>query len=265
MSMFAQNSGPSLSDIAALMNGNNNMNNDWWVWILLLACWGPDGLGNGNGRSSSTNDIESAVQRGFDTQTIVNKLDGLNSGICSLGYDQLAQMNNIQASVAQNANTIQGAINQLGISNMQDTFGIQQAINADTVANMQNMNTLIRTIDNCCCENKSALADIKYSMATDTCAINNNIHMTGDAIINSQTNGFNMLAQTIKDGFAQAEYREMARENADLRQRLNDCSRDGALRNMANYIVNEVRPTPIPSWDVPNPWQQTNNRCNNGF
>lgn len=245
MSMFGGMASPSLADIAAVTGNNRNNGgfgdgNGWWVLIILFAIFGGWG-GNGMNGGQGAYDTQAVVQRGFDTQAIISKLDGINSGICGLGYDQLAQMNGINTNI------------------MQTGFGIQQAINADTVANMQNTNALSRQLSECCCENRAAIADLKYTIATDSCATNNNIHMTGDAIINSQNQGFQMLNQTIKDGFCNLEMREMARENADLRQRLNNCDRDNALQGTASYIINSVRPTPIPAWPVQNPWGCNNN------
>lgn len=249
MSFFGGSAAPSLADIAAVTRNNDGdgfgNGNGWWVLIILFAIfggWGNGGYGNnaGNGCQSAY-DTQAVVQRGFDTQSIISKLDGINSGICSLGYDQLAQMNGINANI------------------MQTGFGIQQAINADTVANMQNTNAITSLISSCCCDNRMALADLKYTMATDACALNTNIHQTGDAIINNQNQGFQMLNQTIRDGFCNLEMREMQRENADLRQKLNNCDRDSALQGTASYIINSVRPTPIPAWPVQNPWGCCNN------
>lgn len=255
--MFGGSAAPSLADIAAVTRNNDGDgfggNNGWWVLIILFALfggWGNNGYGNAGGQGAY--DTQAVVQRGFDTQAIISKLDGINSGICSLGYDQLAQMNGINTNI------------------MQTGFGITQAINADTVANMQNTNGISRQIRDCCCENRAAIADLKYTMATDACALNNNIHQTGDAIINNQNQNFQMLNQTIRDGFCNLEMREVQRENADLRQRLNNCDRDSALQGWATYVVNQVRPTPIPSWPVANPWGCCNNAvsfsngCGNG-
>ena len=62
----------------------------------------------------------------------------------------------------------------------------------------------------------------------------------------------------------------MQRENADLRQKLNERDRDSALQGTASYIISAVRPTPIPAWPVANPWGCCNNAvsfstgCGNG-
>lgn len=244
--------GPSLADIAAVTRNGNNGYGDgfgngfgggWWVLIILLALFG--GFGNGwSGYGNNAQfpyDTQAVVQRGFDTQTIVSKLDGINNGICSLGYDQLAQMNGINNNI------------------MQTGVGITNAIQADTVANMQNTNAISRQLADCCCENRAAIAQVRYDMATQACETNTNVHQTGDAIINNQNQNFQMLNNTIKDGFCNLEMREMQRENADLRQRLNNCDRDSALQGTASYIINSVRPTPIPSWPVQNPWGCNNN------
>lgn len=256
MSMFGGAASPSLADIAAVTGNNRNNDglgdgNGIWVLIILFALfggfgnrggWGNDGTGSrgettivnvpptgyGYGGMSGMGFTDAAMQRGFDNQTVINKLDGLNSGICSLGYDQLAQMNGINSNI------------------MQTGFGLQQSIN-------NGFTGLSRQLSECCCDNRAAIKDLQYNMATMGNAINTNVHQTGDAIINSQTQGFNMLNQTIRDGFCNLEMREMQRENADLRQRLNNCDRDNALQGMSQYIVNTLQPTARPAYIVQNP------------
>lgn len=254
--MFGGNM-PSLADIAAVTDNNRNNNNDgmfgggqWWIIVIILVLFGAfngngfggwgNGYGNNGGGATVVYDTGAGMQRGFDTSQIITKLDGINSGICSLGYDQLAQMNGINTNV------------------MQTGFGIQQAINADTVANMQNTNALMRQADNCCCENRAAIAQVRYDMATESCTTNTNIHQTGDAIIQNQNQNFQMLNNTIKDGFCNLEKQQLLRDNADLRQRLNDCNRDNALQGTANYIISRVNPQAEPAYIVANP-----NGCNN--
>ena len=285
MSMFGGGASPSLADIAAVTknnDGNNDGfggNNGWWILIILFAIfggWGNNGgYGRGNGSGESTTIImppmggygygggsgmgftDAAIQRGFDNQTVIQKLDGLNAGVCSLGYDQLAQMNGINTNIMQRGFETQQAINQLGVAVMQDTFGLQQAINQNGVNNMMNTNSLSRQLDNCCCENRAALADIKYTMATDACALNTNVHQTGDAILNNQNQGFQMLNQTIKDGFCKLEMSQKDQRIAELEAQLNKCDRDSALQGMSSYIINNLNPPPRPAWVVDNP-----NGCN---
>lgn len=257
--MFNGGNGFSLADIAAAVGGNRNGggfgdgNGAWWVLIILLAMWGGFGdfgnNGNGNGRGNSngggTNVIYpevASMQRGFDTSSIITKLDGLNSGICSLGYDQLAQMNNLGTQ-------IQG----VGTQVMQTGNAIQQAINADTVANMQNTNALSTQLAGCCCDMRAAIKDVQYTIGQDSCATQAAIHQVGDNVIQSQNWGFRNLQDTITQGFQNLENQANQRYIRELEAKLNACDRDNALQGMANYIINTTNPRAVPAYPACNP------------
>ena len=234
------NNGVSLADIAAVTG--NNRNNDgmwgdgaWWIAILLIFGWGGFS-GNGWGCNGAGNGYtDAAIQRGFDNQTVVSKLDGINNGICSLGYDQLAQMNGINTNILQTG------------------FGIQQEINADTVSGMQNTNAIQSTLTNmaaqnasCCCETQRQIergfADTNYNMATQAC-------QTRQAIADS--------TRSILDYLCQDKIATLQAENNDLRRAASQ-DRQNALLTTAmtaqtNQIINAVNPTAIPAYVVPNP------------
>ena len=219
-------------------NGSNGGWGDtgaWWIvlFVLFLAFggfgnngWGGNGYGNGY--------TDAAIQRGFDNQAVVSKLDGINNGICSLGYDQLAQMNGINTNILQTG------------------FGIQQAINADTVSGMQNTNAIQSTLTNmaaqnasCCCETQRQIergfADTNYNMATQAC-------QTRQAIADS--------TRSILDYLCQDKIATLQAENQNLKLKASQAEQN-------TYLVNALRPCPIPSYSVPNPfccygYQQTN-------
>nr|DAK81797.1 MAG TPA: hypothetical protein [Bacteriophage sp.] len=234
------NNGVSLADIAAVTG--NNRNNDgmwgdgaWWIVILLIFGWGGFG-GNGWGGNGAGNGYtDAAIQRGFDNQAVVSKLDGINNGICSLGYDQLAQMNGINTNILQTG------------------FGIQQAINADTVSGMQNTNAIQSTLTNmaaqnasCCCETQRQIergfADTNYNMATQAC-------QTRQAIADS--------TRSILDYLCQDKIATLQAENNDLRHAASQDRQNAllttAMTAQASQIINAVNPTAIPAYVVPNP------------
>ena len=232
--------GVSLADIAAV-TGNNRDNDGmwgngaWWIVILLIFGWGGFG-GNGWGGNGAGNGYtDAAIQRGFDNQAVVSKLDGINNGICSLGYDQLSQMNGINTNILQTG------------------FGIQQAINADTVSGMQNTNALQAQLANCCCETREAIQGVNYNMATNTCALQNTMNSNTRDIIDSQQAGTRAILDYL-----------CAKENADLRDKVQKLElsasqdRQNALLTTAmtaqtQQIVNSVNPTAVPAYVVPNP------------
>lgn len=234
------NNGVSLADIAAVTGSsrdNDGMwgNGAWWIVILLIFGWGGFGNNGWGGNGYGNGYTDAAIQRGFDNQAVVSKLDGINNGICSLGYDQLAQMNGINTNILQTG------------------FGIQQAINADTVSGMQNTNAIQSTLTNmaaqnasCCCETQRQIergfADTNYNMATQAC-------QTRQAIADS--------TRSILDYLCQDKIATLQAENNDLRRAASQ-DRQNALLTTAmtaqtNQIINAVNPTAIPAYVVPNP------------
>ncbi len=242
--MFNNGSG-SLADIAAVVGNNRNDCNNgfgdggWWAWILLFAIfgWGNGGFGWGNngGGSNSSYFTDAAVQRGFDNQAVMNKLNGLENGICNLGYDQLSQMNGIQNAVQQTGWNLQQTMNQNQIASMQQAWAAQQQA-AD-----------------CCCENRVGQMNIINQMDRNNCSINNAINQVGQNLMWSNQQGFRDISDQLSAGFRQLEFSAMQRENADLRQRLNDCDRDNALHSTANYIINSCCPSSKPAYLTCNP------------
>lgn len=212
--MFS-NAGVSLADIAAVTG--NNRNNDgfgdggWWAWIIIFALfgWGGNGFGFGGGNNGQL--TEAAMQRGFDTNTIVNKLDGLANGLCDSTY---ALNNSIQ----------------------QGNFGLQTTV-------MQGFNAVQAQASECCCQTQRAIDQVRYDMATDTCAIRTDMNQ-----------GFAMLDRTINDKFCELEMRQMQQtinEQASLIQSLNLAA---SQANQNQYLISQLRPAPEPAYVVPNPY-----------
>lgn len=208
--------GISAADVAAVTRNNDNGfgGDGWWAWIIMFALFGGWGNGFGGWGGGNQQFTQADMARGFDTQNILGSLRGIEQGICSLGYDQLGQFNAVNTNVLQTG------------------FGLQNAMN-------QGFNALQAKQSECCCENRAAIAQVRYDMATDTCTVTTAIDRLGDRIEGRLTT---MEMNALRD------------QNAELRQRLNDCSRDTALQGTASYIIDAIRPTPRPSWNVQNPW-----------
>ena len=227
------NNGVSLADIAAVTG--NNRNNDgmwgdgaWWIVILLIFGWGNNGFGGFGNNGAGAAYTDSAIQRGFDNQAVISKLDGITNGLCDGFY-------------AVNNSMLTG-FNGINTNIMQTGYGIQQAINADTVANMQNTNALQAQLSQCCCENREGQAQIRYDMATQACE-------TRQAIANS--------TRQVLDFLTQDKIATLTAENNDLRRAASQ-DRQNALLTTAmtaqtNQIINAVNPSAIPAYVVPNP------------
>ena len=60
------------------------------------------------------NQLKKLVPDIVDQQDTSRSLAGIQSGICSLGYDQLAQMNGVNTNIANGFAGVNSAICQLG-------------------------------------------------------------------------------------------------------------------------------------------------------
>ncbi len=260
--MFNTGAMPSLADIAAVTGNKNDGGwgdgNGWWVLIILFAIfggWGNGGWGGNGANGGATPYATSALtqadlQRGFDTQSIVSKLDGISNGLCDGFY-------------AVNNGMLTG-FNGINTNILQTGFGIQQAINADTVANMQNTNALQSQLANCCCETREAIQGVNYNMAQNTCALQNTMNSNTRDIIDSQNAG----TRAILDYLCNEKISNLQAENNDLRRAASQDRQSAllttAMASQTQQIINAVNPAPIPAYQVPNPNVYYGCGCNSG-
>lgn len=227
--------------LVANIDGNGN-NNGWgaegsWLWfiIVIFAIFGWGGFGNGFGGNGMNGGVGSEIQRGFDNQAVVSKLDGITNGICDGFY------------------AVQNGMNGINTNILQTGFGIQQSINADTVANMQNTNALQAQIANCCCETREAIQGVNYNMATNTCALQNTMNSNTRDIIDSQNAG----TRAILDYLCNEKISSLQAENSDLRRAASQDRQSALLTTQmaaqTQQIINAVNPSAIPAYVVPNP------------
>ena len=232
---------PSVADIAAVTD--NNCNNGyggygegWWVLIILFALfggWGRGGAFGGNGAGcdgacATVGDVE----RGFNNQSTQQRFNGIDQGLCQLGYDNLAQITNLQ-------NTI-----------MQGNFGLQQAINNASVANMQGTNALSRQLADCCCETREAIQGVNYNMAMGFNNVTNTIcNSTRDITDNQNAN-----TRAILDQINAFRMEDKDAQIRNLETQVQSLNLAVSQRNQNDYLVDQLRPCPTPAYITCNPW-----------
>ena len=239
--MFSSNCNTASVPLVANIDGNNgnNWNDGSWLWFLIVVFAIFGGWGNGFGGFGGTNGgAGSEIQRGFDNQAVVSKLDGISNGLC----DGFYAMNNSMLT----------GFNGINTNIMQTGYGIQQAVNADTVANMQNTNALQSQLANCCCETREAIQGVNYNMATNTCALQNTMNNNTRDIIDSQQAG----TRAILDFLTNDKIATLQAENNDLRRAASQDRQNALLTTtmaaQTNQIIDAVRPTPVPSFPASN-------------
>lgn len=239
-------------------NGGMNGFGGDWIWILvvfaLLFGWGNNGWGGNGGNAGGSvpymvgsTYTDAAIQRGFDNQSVINKLNGIEQGVCNLGYENLAQMNNLGMAVANGFHGVDNAICNLG-------YTTQQGFNATQVAMLQGQNALQAQLASCCCETQRAIDGVNYNMATNTCAITNQMSNNTRDIIESQNAG----TRAILDYLCNDKISTLQNENQALRLAASQANQNAAIGAMidastANIIRRTGNDCPIPAYVVPNP------------
>lgn len=253
--MLSNSYAPSVADIAAVTNGNcngyqNGWDNDWWAWIILMALFGGfgnRGFGGGfiGGNSCYTPATCAEVQNGFNNANVQSMLNGIENGICSLGYDQLNQMNGINQNISTVGNNIVSAITNMGINQMQNT------------------NALATQLSNCCCETREAIQGVNYNMAQQFCNLGNTVQNIARDITDNQNANYRALHEEL------VNYRMQDKDDtiAELRSQVQALNLGISQRNQNDYLVGQLRPCPTPAYVVPNPFccnTQTTCGCGNG-
>lgn len=253
-------------------NGGFGDGNGWWIVLLIILLAAGNGFGNnqgnggggvfGGGQPIILNDGNGgSVQRGFDQAAIMSGITGVQSGVQNLSTQLCNCCGDIQTSLCNgfagvNATVNGGFANAETAANARQMASMQQAF-ANQTAMSQGFNQLGTQFADCCCENRLASADLKYTIATENCADRAAISEGIRDVVESQTRG----TQQILDKLCSLELDNYRRENDQLRTQLNMANlaasqtaqtaqiRDGQQASVA-ALVNELRSCPIPSQPV---------------
>lgn len=182
---FAGNGGgmPYPVYMGGQQSGNSGFgDNGWWIILLfiLIAAMGGNWGGNGNGGFGGGQPIivsdgnGGSVQRGFDQAAVMSGINGVQSGVqnlstqlCNCCCDMQGTVNQgffgVQQALCNGFNGVEASANARQIADMQTAFAAQTAM-------AQGFNQLGGQLADCCCENRLASADLKYTIATENCA-----------------------------------------------------------------------------------------------
>lgn len=241
--MFGGSGAPSVADIAAVtgngQNGFGGYGDGWWVLIILFALfggWGRGGAFGGNGGSGCGCDGACAtvgdIQRGFDNQGVTNKLNGIEQGLSQLGYSDLGQFNSLT-----------NAVSTLGYQTQNLVTGAQTSVTG-AITNLSSQ------LADCCCENRLATANLNATLAADTCSVTTAISQAARDITDNQNANYRALHDEIVAN-------RMEDKNAQIQQLQSQVQALNLAQSQANqnaYLIGQLRPTPVPSYQVANPY-----------
>lgn len=268
----------SASDVA-LLTGNRNNGNDgfgdgngaWWIIIFLIFAmmgWGRNGFG-GNGSSGAADNyvlasdfatLQRQLDSGFDRngQAINQVNNGLCDGFYAMNTGMLNGFGNIQNTLCQGFAGVTNSITQNGYETRLGTQNLASQL-ANCCCDIR------QQIADCCCTTQRGIDNVNYNMAMNTNSLQNTMCLNTRDLIDNQNANYRALHDEIVAN-------RIEDKNARIQEQQNEIN---ALRLAAsqerqnNYLVNELKPCPIPAYITCNPYQSygytaPTNGCNCG-
>lgn len=186
--------------------------------------------------SSDYHDLSTNILQGVcDLQGVLcNNFATTNATINSVGNGINTNLNNLGYQ-------LQSGINDVNVNGMQNTYAIGSQITA-----------LGNQMSSCCCDMRyqveKGFSDLNYNIATSDCATRQAICDSTRDIIDSQ----NANTRAILDRLTSDKMADLRDENQALKFAASQAAQN-------NYLVDQLRPCPIPAYNVPNPY------CCNGY
>lgn len=255
-------------------NGGFGFGGDW-AWIILLFLLGGNGAWGGFGGGfggmyefpwllNGQQGINNNVSDGFRSAQLSDSITSVRDGISALSTQICGGVGDIQNTLCNgfagvNA-TVNNGFSQAEIAaNSRQMANMQQAFNSQT-AITQGMNTIASNLQNCCCENRANIADLKYTVATENCAdrqaISDGIK---DILTATQAQTTAILNQLCADKI-EAKNDTIAQLRSELLYARGQASQDvqtaaiqAGQRALANEVEMYVAPRAIPAYVVQNP------------
>ena len=208
-------------------NGNGLFGGDGgWLGILLLIALlgggygglGFGGFGFGGGAGLQGMATRADINEGFALQNITSGIQAIHQGICDATY-------------ALN-NTIQAGFNATQMGMMQGFNGVERGF-CD----------ISHQLSDCCCENRAAIAQVRYDMATQACdtrrAIQDSTRSIMDFLTQDKISTLTAENQALKFAASQAQQNAFITANQDAQT--------------AEIIRRLGRDCPVAAYVVPNP------------
>ena len=248
-----------------MMNGGFGGYGSDWIWvILLLALFGGNWGGNGNGGffggnsfdngyawlSNGQKDIMNNTNNGFDTLHLSNQLEGNRDAINSISTQLCNCCADINGNIANGFYNSEISATNRQMANMNQNFNNQ-------IATLNGFNGLQKSLDSCCCENRLATERLNATILSENCADRYALAEGVRDIITNQTAGVQRILDTLcadKIDAKNEKINDLQREILMKDLQASQVAQTADLRannaTVANQLVAELRSCPIPSQPV---------------
>jgi hypothetical protein len=208
-------------------NGNANsgfFGGDGWWAIILFAMI----FGWGNNGWGNNGRNSGGVTDGYilasDFANVERKIDGVNNGVCDGFY-------------AMNTGMLNGFA------------GITQSVMTNGYETRNAIQSLSSQLADCCCRTQSSIQGVNYNMAMQT-----------NAIEKSLCDGF----RSIRDEITANRIEDKNAQIAAQQNEINALRLKASQEAQNAYLVNQLKPCPIPAYITCNPYQTYTGTCGTG-
>jgi hypothetical protein len=211
----------------------------WLIVLFLFIFAGGWGNGFGNNAGNSGGVVDGYVLTS-DFANVERKIDSVNQGLCDGFYQQAQLVNGTNMAMAN------------GFAQAELSRSNQQA------ALMQQLNAMQMQAANCCCENRAAIAQVRYDMAAQACDTRNTVQNATRDIIDAMNSGFRGIDQRLTAQEIAAKDAKIAEQNQQLFAAQLAASQAAQNDTLKSYVSGQFayyNPRPVPSFEVPAPYQ----------
>lgn len=207
--------------------------------------------------NSTVQGIQNSITSGFGDVQL--GIAGVNQNICQTGNGVINAVTGAQNALAQQLYGNE-------IANLERSFAAQ-------TANSQGLNAIQSQLATCCCDNRAATADVKYTLAQEGCATRTADAQNTNALLTAFNNGIQSIKDQLCTDKIESKNDLIAQLRSELLYARGQASQDvqtAAIqlgqRNLANEVEQYVAPRAIPAYMVQNPNCCTNAcGCNGSF
>lgn len=147
--------------------GNNGFGGDGLYGIIVLFILmgmmnngGFGGWGNGGGGNGFVN---AEVQRGFDQSALTGAINGVQASVNGISPQLCSGFAGVNQTISSGFAGAEIAENARQMANMQQTWNSQQSLE-------NRLDTIAQNQQNCCCENRLAMANLTSTILAENCA-----------------------------------------------------------------------------------------------
>ena len=155
-------------------------------------------------------------------------------------------INGVNSNIASTTASVQQTL-------CQGFNGVNSAINTSGYETRNAINGVASQLADCCCKTQSAIKDVNYNIAMQTNSINQTLCNGFRDVIDSQNANYRALHDEIVSNRIEDKNAQITAQQ----NQINALQLAASQQAQNNYLVNQLRPCPVPAFITCNPYTGT--------